>query len=305
MTSEEQRYRYSLQSNCFTLRTATIFSISANRLAQVARTIGMRTSSDGAAPWRSLFLSHVSQMDSPLFVLSTLHPSEDKNSPSPYVPRARYCVYRSMWAELPGNKYNDAPRNESVYASDLLTLTTDARMEKVFELFASSGEGRDGTQSGGGGPVEAVFYVKEAMTQWRFKGKAYIVGPDIEGSSPGALIVKHRVGDRMRALTEEGLGDWSWDTELTAHFGNLSSGMRGSFKNPSPGSPVSASPGPGLGLGQKVTDLHDEIARNNFRVVIIVPEEVDQVDLTDADRARRWQFTYDGQGWWKEEEVWP
>ena len=260
----------------------------------------------GGAPWRSLFLSHISQMGSPEFVLSTLHPSEDESSPIPYVPRARYCVFRGMWAELPDNEYNDAPRNERVYASDLLTLTTDSRMAKVPEIFAGSAESHEASQSGGSGPVEAVFFFREAMTQWRFKGKAYVLGPNIEDSSPGALMVKLKVGERMRALTEEGLGGWSWAREITAHFGNLSPTIRGSFKNPVPASPASIPPeAPGLGLGQKVTDLHDEIARRNFRVVIIVPDEVDQVDLSDADRARRWQFTYDGLGAWKEEELWP
>jgi pyridoxamine 5'-phosphate oxidase len=262
--------------------------------------------SHGVAPWRSLFLSHISQMTSPEFVFSTLHPAEDLSSPNPYVPRARYCIFRGMWAELPDNRYNDAPRNERVYASDLLTLTTDARMAKVPEIFAS-GENHEASQSGGGGPVEAVFFVRETMTQWRFKGNAYVVGPDIEDSSPGALMVKRKVGEeRMRPSSEEGLGEWSWATEITAHFGNLSPTMRGSFKNPVPASSVSIPPhDPGLGQGQKVTDLHDEIARRNFRVVIIVPDEVDQVDLSDANRARRWQFTYDGLGSWKKEEVWP
>lgn len=265
--------------------------------------------SGGSAPWRSLFLSHISKLASPEFVFSTLRPSEDKNSPAPYVPRARYCVYRGMWAELPRNKHSEAPQNEHVYASDLLTITTDARMEKVFEIFASSGETKEeGDQSGGGGPVEAVFYVKETMTQWRFKGRAYIIGPDIESSAPAALKVKRKIGERMRPLKEEGLGDWSWAKEITAHFGNLSPGMRGSFKNPIPGSPVSEAPtNPGLRLGQKVTDLHDKIARENFRVIVIVPDEVDQVDLSDAERVRRWQFhfTNDGPGAWNEEEVWP
>ena len=279
----------------------------ATRLAQVARTIYMSTTkSHGGAPWRSLFLSHISQMGSPEFVFSTLHPSEDKRSPIPYVPHARYCIFRGMWAELLDNKYNDAPRNACAYESDLLTLTTDPRMAKVPEIFESSAESHEVSQSGGGGPVEAVFFVREAMTQWRFKGKAYVVGPDIEDSSPAALMVKRKVGERMRALNEDGLGEWSWAREITAHFGNLSPAMRGSFKNPVPASPVSIPPEePGLRLGQKVTDLHDEIARRNFRVVIIVPDEVDQVDLSDADRYRRWQFTYDGLGSWKEEEVWP
>ena len=65
-------------------------------------------------------------------------------------------------------------------------------------------------------------------------------------------------------------------------------------------------------LGQKVTDLEDPIARENFRVVIIKPDEVEAVDLSDPATARRklWSFVdkeANGQrvGEWKEEELWP
>ncbi|KAH9844776.1 zn 2cys6 transcription factor, partial [Teratosphaeria destructans] len=89
------------------------------------------------APWRTPFLTHLSKMDSPEFVFSSLHPAP-QNSPVPHLPRARYCIFRGFWAELPANHHNDAPKNDRVYESDLLTFTTDVRMNKVFELFSSS-----------------------------------------------------------------------------------------------------------------------------------------------------------------------
>jgi len=67
-------------------------------------------------------------------------------------------------------------------------------------------------------------------------------------------------------------------------------------------------------LGQKVNDLHDEIARKNFRVIIIKTNEVEQLDLTNPEKARRWKFTFVGSGEskdvgilgeWKTEELWP
>jgi hypothetical protein len=93
--------------------------------------------------------------------------------------------------------------------------------------------------------------------------------------------------------------------------------VQGSFRNPSPGSPVSIpSSNNALFPGQKVTDNEDPIARQNFRVVIIKPQEVEQVDLSDASRSRRWKFTYVGAsspqpnhgekiGDWVLEELWP
>ncbi|KAI9649823.1 hypothetical protein NHQ30_002405 [Ciborinia camelliae] len=276
--------------------------------------------STGPAPWRPLFLSHISKMSSPEFVLSSLHPNHDTNTPTPYLPRARYCIYRGMWAELPENKHVEAPVNDRVYESDLPTFTTDARMEKVSGIFSSSQGPGESRGSGGGGPVEAVFWVKDVMTQWRFRGEAYIIGPDIEGGdqeSSGSRTVKTKIGERMRVVKEEGKEDWSWETEVTAHFANLSPGMRGSFKNPTPGTPISLPPSdPNWSLGQKVSDLNDEVARKNFRVVIIKPIEVEQLDLTVPDKARRWRFTYVGPnaaaekgaeiiGEWKKEELWP
>lgn len=189
----------------------------------------------GVAPWRPQFLNHLSQMESPEFVLTSLHPADSKTSPVPYVPRARYCIFRGMWGELPENKHNEASQNDRVYESDLLTLTSDVRMAKIPEIFASSpghGEVAQSQGSGGGGPVEAVFWVKEVMTQWRFRGDAYVVGPDIEGAgeeSSGTRTVKSRVGERMRVVKEGEKDNWSWEKELTAHFGNLSPGMRGRY----------------------------------------------------------------------------
>ena len=60
-------------------------------------------------------------------------------------------------------------------------------------------------------------------------------------------------------------------------------------------------------------DLHDPIARSNFRVVIIRPEEVEQLDISDPAKARRWLYTFvvakgesgEEKGEWKCEELWP
>jgi len=53
----------------------------------------------------------------------------------------------------------------------------------------------------------------------------------------------------------------------------------------------------------------EEEVRGNFRVVVIRPMEVERVDLTDEQRARRWLYTFvegDGVvGEWRVEELWP
>lgn len=151
-----------------------------------------------------------------------------------------------MWTELPPNKHNTAERNPSgMFESEMPTFTTDVRMEKVGELFGSSAghaEKEDQVQgSGGGGPLEAVWWVKETMTQWRIKGEGYLVASgDIEREdgdggkdSSGVRTVKSEVGRRMRRVKNDGGDgkekDWSWAREVRGHFGNLSPGMRGKY----------------------------------------------------------------------------
>ncbi|KAI0013078.1 pyridoxamine 5'-phosphate oxidase-domain-containing protein [Xylariaceae sp. FL0662B] len=298
------------------------------------------SSSPPLAPWRDLFLEHIQTMPSPEFTLSTLRkvplppsPSTSSSPSSPgftYVPRCRTCIFRGMFANLPVNPKNDAPLNPDVYDSDLPTFTTDCRMDKMAELFSSWGDGSQEAQaqpsdlrgSGGGAPIEAVWWASEPKVQWRVRGRAYVLAPDVEESRAGQQVVS-TLRRRMRRKEGGGdgdEGDWSFGREITAHFGNLGPVMRGSFRNPPPGTPVALPvDGDGLGVGQRVTDLHDAVARAHFRVVVIVPDAVDRCDLSDPERGRRWLYTYLGDGGrtvpeapggriidgWEEVEVWP
>ena len=194
----------------------------------------------GSAPWKPLFLTHISKMESPEFTMGSLATAPSGSS-TPYVPRVRTLIYRGMFGELPENKHNTAPKNPRVYESDMPTFTTDVRMSKVPEIFGSSaghGKVEQSQGSGGGGPIEAVWWDGGVKTQWRVRGEAYVIGPDIEGQgeeSSGARTVKSELGKRLR-IVGENTKEWSWAKELTAHFGNLSPMMRG--KLISPASPI-------------------------------------------------------------------
>lgn len=316
-----------------TLRSSaspTTIPSTANRLSTIfshLKIMAPFTTAPGAAPWRAQFLHHVSKLDSPTFTFSSLHPGTAGSSSQQTEPRGRTCVFRGMWASLPPNDKNNATRNPDTFESDCLTLTTDARMAKVPELFDSgeTGSSPSSSSSGGGGPVEAMFWVAETGTQWRLRGHAWVlshadIGAVDAPSSPGAKAAREAISARMRPSGCDSLGQqWSWEREVEAQFGNLSPGMRGSFKNPPPGTPRAEKPGPGEGLGQKVGDelLKDEVARRNFRVVVIVPEEVDTWDGKDPDNQRRWVYTFVGPDakatrpggevidGWEKVEVWP
>lgn len=282
------------------------------------------------APWRSLFLEHVQGMASPEFTLATVRRvrSGSGSGSATYAPRARTCIFRGLFAELPVNPKNEAELNPAgVYASDLLTFTTDARMDKLPELFGDGVEDDvvRGT-TGGGGPVEATFWARQAAVQWRVRGRAYVLAPDVEdGDNDRAAAVRALLRARMRKpgkeKEKENDKEWSFAREITAHFGNLAPLMRGTFRNPPPGAPVALPVGDDrLAPGQEVSDLADEVARAHFRVVVVVPDEVDRADLSDPRRGRRWLYTFVGPGGrqrepsrpggvvedgWEIVEVWP
>lgn len=280
------------------------------------------------APWKQTFEEHLSRSGgaSAEFTLATVTPKGE--------PRVRTCIFRGFWTTLPENEYNKLPKNPRVYESDCPTFTTDARMDKTYHIFATGkGKGdlaqsRSGT--GGGGPVEAVFWFKPTNTQWRIRGKCWLVAADdIEGGTQeaqnsGTVTVKAEVQRYMR--TREGSNDaemnkWSWRQEIENYFENLSPLMRGSFKNPPPGQPLSEGRDEQAGeaLGQKAGHLSDEaLARKNFRVAIITPEQVEAVDLTDPTKATRQIWTLDEEhggpggpepsdsiGEWNRVETWP
>ncbi|KAK4145825.1 pyridoxamine 5'-phosphate oxidase-domain-containing protein [Dichotomopilus funicola] len=299
------------------------------------------------APWRAPFLTHITPLPSPTFTLATLQqqtptlPSSSSTAAadsadsadstnSTAFPRARTCVFRGFWASLSPHPSNPAPLNPTgVFESDLLVFTTDGRSEKVGGLFSSgtrssdvkdTGGKEETLQTGGGGQVEAVWWVDkpEVRTQWRVRGRAWVLGSDVEGGGEKAEEVRGVLRGRMRRLLpRDENGDWSFAREVTAHFGNLTPLMRGTFKGPPPGVPVACGAGDGEVLAQRVEGVEDEAARRNFRVVVIVPEEVDQVDLSEELKPRRWLYVYRGEdgkarlpggeviGEWEKVEVWP
>ena len=134
-----------------------------------------------------------------------------------------------------------------------------------------------------------------------------MVAPDIEGDGDGALRVREALRRRMKAIRNDGRRSWSWRRELTAHFGHLSPSKRGRFVAPPPGRPVDEPYDRGkLGVGREVYDLNDSVARKHFRVVVIVPETVERLDMQNPWTARKHVYQFDTEhDCWSNQECWP
>lgn len=188
--------------------------------------------SAGPAPWRSLFLEHISKLDEPYMSVATV--GRDPHSQRP-VPRVRTCGFRGFFGELPLNPLAERQLKEEnqlnprIYESEMLSFTTDVRMEKV-EHF----EGSDGA-------IEVVFWVKDVMTQWRLRGKALVIGDEAgkpaEEEARAEILkgLRRRRGEDTRSSKDGDDADWTWEKEVTAYFANHSPIMRGEY-NPPPSS---------------------------------------------------------------------
>lgn len=255
------------------------------------------------APWRDILDSHLEQTPGYEFTIATI----GYNSQQRPVPRVRTCGCRGFFPELElhpkGQEAMDQQveggGNPPVFESDMLSFTTDARMDKLPQLESS------------GHAIEAVFWLKDLMTQWRIKGTAYAIGnpsgEDAEEEKTSRNEIRKAL--RVKGDNDSDIAKWTWEKAVTKYFANHSPVARGSFRNPHPGQPRSSTPSQlDLKLGQKVLDLHDSVARANFRVVVIRPEEVERLDLTDQEDAKRWNWTLiDGNdgSCWNEVELWP
>ncbi|KAJ5159835.1 uncharacterized protein N7482_006839 [Penicillium canariense] len=267
--------------------------------------------SNHRAPWRDLLDSHLEKTPDDYFTIATV--SHDTLGLP--VPRVRTCGCRGFFPELQlhpsGQEAMDQQvengGNPPVYESDMLTFTTDVRMEKLGQL--------DST----GHMIEAMFWLKDLMVQWRVKGRAFAIGnPSVGAEEEG--VARKEIGSGLRVKGDydgdlnSDTAKWTWEKAVTKYFANHSPVMRGSFRSPPPGQPRSHVPSdPALRLGQKVADLQDPVARGNFRVVVIQPQEVEYLDLSDLDdvRRRKWTLVHDGHrggqpgGEWVETEIWP
>jgi len=172
------------------------------------------------APWRDLLDSHLKQTPGYEFTIATIG-YDAKQRP---VPRLRTCGCRGFFPELElhpkGQEAMDQQvedgGNPPIFESDMLTFTTDARMEKLPQLESS------------GHAIEAVFWLKDLMTQWRIKGTAYAIGnpqgEDVEEERISRKEIKGalRVKDNDRDISK-----WTWEKAVTKYFANHSPVARG------------------------------------------------------------------------------
>jgi pyridoxamine 5'-phosphate oxidase len=172
------------------------------------------------APWAPTLKSHLSSSPTPEFALTTI--ALDAKGQS--VPRTRTVGFRGWFPnpELHSSALkaleaqNESP-NPAVYESEMISFTTDVRMEKIAQL------------EGSGGVVEGVFWVKDVGSQWRVRGEAFVFGDPEATEREQKAREEIRKGLRVCEGCEGKEKEWSWERVVTTYFANHTPVLRGWF----------------------------------------------------------------------------
>lgn len=192
------------------------------------------------------------------FQLATIKPGPTAR------PAVRTVVFRgfvgetredSPPAQLPGGN----PRAES----SLFLISTDALMAKVGELEHTNGV------------FEVCWWHAGTNQQIRFNGIAHVYRRNGQGEFPESHL--------KRYIQVKGDQEWTWDRERERLWAAHKPGMRGSFRNPLPGSELDETKKKKL----EVVELDSEDngpdaqeAKDRFSLVVMEADEVEILDLS-------------------------
>lgn len=202
------------------------------------------------APWRAKLTEQITKRPGQEFALATVANGTGSGSNSGPVPRVRECAFRGFFPNTSSVRDDvkkmiqqefDLPYTlkSPIFGdveSDLISFTTDERMDKVDQMNTS------------GGAVEALFYLRDISTQWRIKGRGCIFGaPGGEEGAGGSgqeqfreQEARREIGRRLRWKDLSSTSDWNgdgdghlqfgWEKAVTVYFANQTPVLRGNMK---------------------------------------------------------------------------
>jgi hypothetical protein len=177
-------------------------------------------------------------------------------------PAARTVVFRGFVGESKVSGHSESlPGGNPPAESSLILVSTDALMSKVGELEESNGV------------FEVCWWHAGTNQQIRFNGTAHVYRKDGKVSFPEKHLNRY-----IRTQ-----GDWKWEHEWHRLWTSHRPAMRGSFRNPAPGTPLN----PEKEKKLKVLELGPEDegaeaceAKTRFSMLVL---EVEQLEILSLD----------------------
>jgi pyridoxamine 5'-phosphate oxidase len=196
--------------------------------------------------------------DSLFFSLATLKPG-----PNPR-PAVRTVGFRGFIGEPKDDKPDKLPGGNPPAQSSLILMSTDTLMSKVEEIEQT------------GGVYEVCWWHSGTNQQIRFSGTAHLLRRNAKIEFPETQLKQY--------ILVKGSGEWSWEAERERMWKAHKPGLRGSFRNPPPGSPLDSA---WKREKLKVVELDGDDdgpdareAKERFSLVVL---EITELEILDLD----------------------
>lgn len=213
-------------------------------------------------------------------------------SGGPQHPSVRTVVFRGFAGQprkedepTGGNPIKDV-------TSSLIVCSTDRRMLKADQIAAQ--------QEGQNPGFEVCWWHQGTQEQIRFSGNAWLLTPS-DQENPGFPA------DRLKSLISVPDGQtWTWEGERLRQFAKHSPGLRGTFANPHPASPLTPEKQAVLEKGIKLPGSLEEAneeeekdrvktALSNFCLVVLECQHVEYLKVDPPPSRKQWIFS--GKEW--------
>jgi pyridoxamine 5'-phosphate oxidase len=192
------------------------------------------------------------------FQLSTIKPG-----PKPR-PAVRTVVFRGFVGETRDDKLpTQIPGGNPPAESSLFLVSTDAMMAKVGELEQSNGV------------FEVCWWHAGTNEQIRFNGIAHVYRRNGRGDFPESHL--------KRYIQVQGDREWTWGKERERLWTAHKPGMRGSFRNPPPGTELDDEKKKKLQvveLDSEDTGPDAQEAKDRFSLIVMEVNEIEILDLS-------------------------
>lgn len=230
------------------------------------------------------------------------------SSSAPQHPSVRTVVYRGFAGQP---RKEDEPTGGNPIAnveSSLVICSSDRLMLKATQVLEQQNRGD------GGNGFEVCWWHQGTQEQIRLSGRAWLYSSPTENDNVNRGFPGQRLIDQHISIPEDQKhGAWTWEGERLRQFAKHSPGLRGTFQNPHPATPLTDEKQEkvkaGITLPGSLEEAKDQdekekvkAALARFCLVVLECEEVDYLKVDPPPERKQWKLV---DGTWKEQNVSP
>lgn len=224
---------------------------------------------------------------------------------APQHPSVRTVVYRGFAGQPRKDDEPTGGNPISNVTSGLIICSSDRLMLKSEQILNQ--QRLDNNTNG----FEVCWWHQGTEEQIRISGHAWLLTSDTSGTPgfPGSRLI----ADHFEFESDEQAGKWTWESERLRQFAKHSPGLRGTFQNPHPATPLTddkkSKVQAGTTLPGSLEEAKDEEekrkveeALKRFCLVVLEPQEVDYLKVEPPPARKQWKLK---DGKWQEQDVSP